>query len=93
MPALIAELNGSLRALDGHQVPRLESTAFDLDDPAGRAAFVRSGARSVVVPGSSRTVAYQPDKRVGVGRSRLGTSAAVSLGAYAFALAQIDRLA
>jgi glucokinase len=72
-------------------VPRLELSAFDLDDPAGLAQFLRAGARAVRVPGSDRTVPYHPHKRTGVGRSRLGTSAAVSLGAYAFALDQLDR--
>jgi glucokinase len=43
-----------------------------------------------VVPGSGRKVAYDPLKRVGVGLSRLGTSRAVALGAYAFALAELD---
>jgi glucokinase len=43
------------------------------------------------VPGSDRKVAYDPLKRVGVGLSRLGTSQAVAIGAYAFALAELDR--
>jgi glucokinase len=92
MPALIAELNGHLRALDGRMIARLELSAFDLDDPRGREEFLRPGAREVLVPGSTRKVSYQGDKRTGVGRSRLGTSAAISLGAYAFALARLDRL-
>jgi glucokinase len=90
MPALIAELNGHLRALDGKTVARLELSAFDLDDPRGLEEFLRPGLREVAVPGSNRKVPYQADKRTGVGRSRLGTSAATSLGAYAFALARLD---
>jgi glucokinase len=90
MPALIAEVNGTLRTLQGKTVARLELKAFDLDDPRGREEFLRSGRREVVVPGSTRKAVYQPDKRTGVGRSRLGTSAAISLGAYAFALARLD---
>jgi glucokinase len=92
MPALIAELNGSLRTLDGKRVGRLELSAFDLDDARGRQEFLRTGVREVAVPGSARKVPYQVDKRTGVGRSRLGTSAAISLGAYAFALERLDGL-
>ena len=36
---------------------------------------------------------YDPLKRIGVGLSRLGTSHAVALGAYAFALAALERAA
>ena len=43
------------------------------------------------MPGSGRKVAYDPLKRIGVGLSRLGTSRAVAIGAYAFALAELDR--
>ena len=90
MPALVAELNGLLRTVDGKTVARLELTAFDLDDPRGREEFLRQGGREVAVPGSTRKALYQPDKRTGVGRSRLGTSAAISLGAYAFALSRLE---
>jgi glucokinase len=90
LPALMAELNGTLAAADGGAVDRLESKAFDLEDPAGLAAFLAGGARQVPVPGGARSVAYDPVKRTGVGLSRLGTAEAVALGAYAFALDQLD---
>ncbi len=45
------------------------------------------------MPGSGRKVAYDPLKRIGVGLSRLGTSQAVAVGAYSFALAELDRKA
>ena len=92
LPALVAEMNSSYETPSG-PVPRLEVKAFNLEDPAERAAFVKGEARQVVVPGSARKVAYDPLKRVGVGLSRLGTSRAVALGAYAFALAELDRRA
>jgi glucokinase len=91
MPALLEELNGSLVALDGKTRPRLELSVSDLDDRSGLDAFLRSTTRAVPVPGSTRTVSYDAQKRTGIGRTRLGTSAAVSLGAYAFALDQLDR--
>jgi glucokinase len=90
MPALMGELNGTLASLTGQRVARLELSAFDLDDPAGLTGFLSSGAREIRVPGSERRVRYDPAKRTGVGVSRLGTSAAISLGAYAFALDRLD---
>jgi glucokinase len=90
VPALVAEMRSSFETPSG-RIPRLEVKTFNLDDPADRAAFVKGASREVVVPGSGRTVAYDPLKRIGVGLSRLGTSRAVALGAYAFALAELDR--
>ena len=41
------------------------------------------------MPGSDRTLEYDPLQRIGVGMSRLGTSEAVALGAYAYAVKQL----
>lgn len=90
LPALVAEMNAPYET-PGGPVPRLEVKAFNLEDPAEREAFVAGAAKEVTVPGSSRRVSYDPLQRIGVGLSRLGTSQAVAVGAYAFALAELDR--
>ena len=89
LPELVAEMNRPFDAPWGRN-PRLEIRAFDLEDPAERAAFVKGEAREVAVPGSGRRVAYDPLQRTAVGLSRLGTSRATALGAYAFALTALD---
>ncbi|HXK10715.1 MAG TPA: ROK family protein [Vicinamibacteria bacterium] len=89
LPALVAEMNGAFETPSG-EVPRLEVKAFNLEDPAEREGFVKGAASEVAVPGSGRKAAYDPLKRVGVGLSRLGTSRATALGAYAFALSALD---
>jgi len=90
LPALVAEMNGTLRGVSGGEVRRMEVAAFNLEEPAERARFLAGEATTVAVPRSGRRVPYDPFKRIGVGVSRLGTSRAVSLGAYAFALAALD---
>ena len=90
LPALVGELNGHLERVSGGRVPRLELSAFNLEDEAERRRFLSGRARDVRVPGSDRTVLYEPEKRTGVGLSRLGTSRAVALGAYAWALKMLD---
>jgi len=90
LPALVEEMNAPFETPAG-PIPRLEMKALNLEDPAQLKAFVRGAASEVVVPGSGRKVAYDPLERIGVGLSRLGTSRAVALGAYAFALAELDR--
>ena len=46
--------------------------------------------REITVPGSRKKIAYDPLQRIGVGISRLGTSEAMAIGAYAFALHKLD---
>jgi glucokinase len=91
LPALLGELNGTLHKVTGQAVPRLELQVTDWDDLPARAAFLAAGPRQIRIPGTPRQVAFEPVKRVPLGLSRLGTSRATALGAYAFALAQLDR--
>jgi glucokinase len=91
LPSLLGELNDTLERLSGEKVPRLELSAFNLEDEDEQKQFVSGRAREVAVPGSNRRVLYEPEKRTGVGLSRLGTSRAVGLGAYAWALTKLDR--
>jgi glucokinase len=91
LPRLVEEFNGTLQSLAGGRVDRTEVKAFNLEDAAQLRAFIRGDARQIAVPGSDQRVFYDPLKRIGVGRSRLGTSRAVSIGAYAFALHNLDR--
>jgi glucokinase len=88
MTALVEAVNG---VYDWHQPPlrRVIAQAFDLEDRVGRAAFLQRATKEVRVPGSGRMVRYDAEPRTGIGLSRLGTSEAIAVGAYAFAL---DRL-
>lgn len=90
LPRLVEEMNGTIETLDGKQVPRMEVKAFNLEDPLDMEAFLQGDAHEIAVPGANRKVIFDPLKRIGVGLSRLGTSRAVSVGAYAFALHALD---
>ncbi|HHY85447.1 MAG TPA: ROK family protein [Verrucomicrobia bacterium] len=91
LPALVDELNGTYIGPDGRPFRRLIPTAFNLEDPRERRRFVGGKVRKVRVPGTRRTVRYDADRRIGVGLSRLGTSRAIAIGAYAFALKALDQ--
>jgi glucokinase len=94
LPSLVSELNSTYYVgFMGNKTRRLDSTAFNLEDPAQLESFIKGETREVAVPGTTRTVKYDPLQRIGVGVSRLGTSQAVAVGAYAFALRQLDRKA
>ncbi|HYG34410.1 MAG TPA: ROK family protein [Clostridia bacterium] len=91
LPALIKELNSNYTGHGGKVYRRLAMPALNLEDPAEREIFLKGDAREVTVPGSTRKIKYDPLQRIGVGMSRLGTSEAVSIGAYCFALRKLDQ--
>ncbi len=90
MPMLVA----AVRDKYSHarfDLPRLTQRVFNLEHAAEREAFLRGDPRDAKVPGSSRTVRHDAMDRTAVGLTRLGTSEAVAIGAYAFAMARLDR--
>lgn len=91
LPALVDELNSTYTAPNGNKFRRLVQVAFNLEDAAQRKKFLKGETREITVPGSQRKLKYDPQARTGVGMSRLGTSEAVAIGAYAFALRKLDR--
>jgi glucokinase len=89
--ALMAELNSSYARPNEESLRRLIPEAFDLEDAGQLRQFLQTTTHEIAVPGSSRRAIYEPRPRIGVGLSRLGTTEAVAIGAYAFALRKIDQ--
>lgn len=90
-PAMMNQLNGKISSVKGEEVNRLEVGVFDLENEEQREQFCSSSLRKVQVPFSQIQVSYDPQKRVGIGLSQLGTSQAVSVGAYAYAVNKLKR--
>ncbi|SMP73962.1 glucokinase [Neorhodopirellula lusitana] len=90
MQPLIDEMQGRIKTYDGREMDRIVQKVFNLESADQTEAFVAGVNKTIQVPGSNRTLSYDPMKRIGIGVSRLGTSAAVSVGAHAFALNAID---
>jgi len=93
LAAIVDEMNGTYQAPDGERFPRLGQRAFNLEDPLQLEAFLKGETKELTVPGSSRKVRFDSLQRTGVGISRLGTSEATAIGAYAFALSSLDERA
>ena len=91
LPSLLEEMRSSLATIPGDKVRRVQMEVFNLDDPAQFDAFAKGNKKDITVYGTNLTVAYDDMKRIGVMRSKLGASKAISAGAYAFALSQIDK--
>ncbi len=89
LPAIVDEMNGTYTSPKGEKFRRLAQKAFNLEDPDQLATFLHGDKREITVPGTGEKLIYDPMPRVGVGMSRLGTSEAVAIGAYAYALHQL----
>ena len=63
----------------------------DLTEEEGMSRFLNDTSVEIPVSGSAQSVRYRKEKKTGIAVSHLGTSTAVSLGAYAYALSQIDK--
>ncbi len=90
LPAIIHEMNSTYAAPNGERFRRLIPRAFNLEDAAERELFLSGETKELAVPGGGRKVRFDGLQRVGVGVSRLGTSEAIAIGAYAFALRSLD---
>lgn len=84
LPPLVGALNRSLRTPDGRSVPRIDGVAFNMEDPGGREAHLRA-------PFDPDARSSFGERRFPVGVTRMGTSRAAALGAYATSLAELDR--
>ncbi len=91
LPGIVAELNSKMATYSGEWVNRMESRAYNLEDDKEMDAFVKGDVIEITVPRKNNKILYDPLKRVGVGISRLGTSKAVAIGAYAFALHELSK--
>lgn len=86
---MIKEMNREVSTFAGASFPCMQMKAFNLMDNADRDEFMTNQSTVVNVPFSENKVPYDCYKRIGVAVSSLGTSKAISMGAYAYALQQL----
>ncbi|MCP4902780.1 MAG: ROK family protein [bacterium] len=86
----VERMNSRLRTRAGADISRMQVKAYNLEDSEQREAFVSESPQELPIPGTDRTIPYFANKSIGVGISVLGSSEAVTLGAYAYALHALD---
>lgn len=91
LPGIMEEIQQPVGKFSGECFPCLQMDVFNLEDPDGLSTFLKETDAEVKIPYDDLTVPYIAHKKVGIAVSTLGTSRAISIGAYAFALAQLDR--
>ncbi len=90
LPLVVKEMNKPMERLDDGTVPRLETRCYNLEDSEQRQKFIQVSPKTIAIPGSGKRLQYDPHQRIGVGLSRLGTSRAIAIGAYSFALTTLN---
>lgn len=91
MPSLLASLRSKMHTISGEELDRVQMKVYDLDNEEEFAEFAKGEARKIKIYGSEEEVTYDPQKRIGVAISKMGASKAISVGAYTFALDQLDK--
>ena len=90
-PSMLDEMNGELGRIDDTSVPHLQMDVYDLTDEQQTQEFLRTETATAIVPASKMEVTYFKHKKTGVAISTIDTSLLINLGAYNFALNEIDK--
>ncbi len=88
--AMFAEINRPYHHFSGTPNDRLSFKVFNLEDHNQLNSFALGKIEQLSVPGNRSTIAFDSMPRTGVGVSKIGASHAIALGAYTFALQQLE---
>ena len=91
LPGIMEEFARLAGTFSGNLLPTLQSEVYNFEDPEQRAAFLEDKDVYVDVPHTDKKVLYQAQRKVAILVSELGASKAINLGAYNFAINQIEK--
>ena len=89
-PAMFKELNRNYENFRGEKSNRLSFGIYNLEDESSFMEYASGNVTELKVPNSGRIIKYDSSPRTAIGFSKLGGSKAIALGAYAYALQQLD---
>lgn len=90
-PSMMKEMREKSGTFSGDMFSRLQMNFYDLTDKDQFEDFLIDKSVQVKIPDSNQYVTYNSIKQSGILKTTLGTSKAVSLGAYAYALSELDK--
>lgn len=85
------EINRKYNHFTGYETNRLSINIFDLEDEKIFREFAIGNIQSIGIPGTRKRIEFDALPRTGVGVTKIGASHAIALGAYSFALQQLDK--
>ncbi len=90
-PFMFSEINRKYYHFTGYETNRLSFSVFNLEDKSVFKEFAMGDIQSIRIPGTKKYMKFDKLPRTGVGISKIGASHAIALGAYSFALQQLDK--
>lgn len=90
-PAMFTEMNRKYLHFTGTPNDRLSFKVFNLEDESQFDDFALGKVEKLVINNKTDFIEFDSMPRTGVGISKLGGSNAIALGAYTFALQQLDK--
>jgi len=90
IPSMMKGLGGSYTNFLGQKYDRIVQKVYNLEDEQELNSFLKGSSKTIKIPMTNKTITYDSMARLGVGFSKIGTSKAISLGAYAYALNNLD---
>ena len=91
LPGMMEEFARPVGTFSGHLMPTLQSEVYNFENPTERAAFLDDKDVFLKVPHTDQQVLYCAQRKVAITVSELGASKAINLGAYNFAIHQIEK--
>lgn len=91
LPAVMEKLNERFTTFSGNSFDRLQMKVLDVDQEEQLKELLTLDVDKIPVCGTKEYASYVKTKKTGIAISRLGTNHAVCLGAYAFALNELDK--
>ncbi|WP_234572643.1 ROK family protein [Rhodohalobacter sp. 614A] len=88
-PVMFDTIKKKYENFKGEKSDRLSLEVYNLEDEKEIEKFIKGNPQTVKIPGSDKTIEYDESPRIGIGKTVLGTSNAVSLGAYTFAVQKL----
>lgn len=91
VPGLIKVLESRLSSFSGEYYPRVLSHIHEMSNLSSNDFGIKSEYIKVAIPGTTLETDYRIGKNIVIMESSLGTSSAISIGAYIFALNKLDQ--
>lgn len=91
LPGMLREMRRSISTFSGRGFDCLQMEVCNLMEVDEHKRFLENTSTWVKIPFTDKKVPYNCTKRIGLIISTLGANKAIALGAYAFALQQIDK--
>jgi glucokinase len=89
--AMLDQFNSSFDLLNGKRTSRLIQKMYDLESDWSLKQFLENEGKEIELYSGSKSVPYFEEKKSAVGLSRLGTSQAITLGAYYYAIRELKQ--